>query len=228
MVNKLVIPLILLFSFCQSVAQKQKDSLGLALKMEWKGNPLILHKTYISENKDTLQLHQLKFYLCNIQIELEDNTNLKLDECHLVDIEDFSTMWIPIGKNQKKNISKISFSVGVDSLKSVSGALSGDLDPAKGMYWAWQSGYINMKIEGTSSSCKTRKNAFQFHIGGYLKPNYARRTIVLTPKSNALEVVMDLSVLFENLKLTEDNSVMIPGKKAMEIADKSMKMFASR
>jgi hypothetical protein len=103
--------------------------------------------------------------------------------------------------------------------------MSGDLDPTKGMYWAWQSGFINMKIEGKSSSCKMRKNAFQFHIGGYLKPNYAIRTIELKPINSNLEINVDIAQFFKNIQLSEINSIMIPGTKAMEIADETVKMF---
>jgi hypothetical protein len=82
-----------------------------------------------------------------------------------------------------------------------------------------------MKIEGLSSSCKTRKNGFYFHIGGYLAPNYALRNVTLYPKSENLELEMNLAKLFENLLLSETNSVMIPGIKAMELADYIVKMF---
>ncbi|RXR19009.1 hypothetical protein EQG63_06075 [Flavobacterium amnicola] len=228
MLSKLFLPFILLLSFWQAVAQNQSDSLALTLKIEWKGNPLALSKTYISSNNDTLQLHQLKFYVGNIQIDFNDKSNFQQKVYHLIDLENLNSMRIPICKNEKKNISQISFSIGVDSLQSVSGALAGDLDPAKGMYWAWQSGYINMKIEGTSSSCATRNNAFHFHIGGYLPPNNASRKIVLTPKSNSLEVIVDVATLFDNILLSENNSIMIPGKKAMEIANKCTKIFASK
>ena len=93
------------------------------------------------------------------------------------------------------------------------------------MYWAWQSGYINFKIEGKSSSCKTRNNAFQFHVGGYLKPNYAIRTIELETKNSNFEINVDLAELFNVIKLSEINSIMIPGSKAMDIADKAKLMF---
>ena len=83
-----------------------------------------------------------------------------------------------------------------------------------------------MKIEGKSSSCKTRKNAFQFHIGGYMKPNYALRTIELKPINSNLEVNVDVSELFKFIKLSENNSIMIPGEKAMELADKAVGMFS--
>ena len=103
--------------------------------------------------------------------------------------------------------------------------MAGDLDPTKGMYWAWQSGYINMKMEGKSSSCKTRKNEFQFHIGGYMKPNYAMRKVELVSKNQNLNITIDVAEFFSELKLSETNSIMIPGKKAMKLADYSIKMF---
>ena len=131
-----------------------------------------------------------------------------------------------ISKKSNKQIKRVVFSLGIDSTACVSGALSGDLDPTKGMYWAWQSGYINFKIEGKSSSCKTRNNAFQFHVGGYLKPNYAIRTIELNTKNSNFEVVIDLAQLFNQIKLSEINSIMIPGSKASDIADKAKLMFS--
>ena len=104
--------------------------------------------------------------------------------------------------------------------------MAGDLDPIKGMYWAWQSGYINMKIEGKSPSCKTRKNEFQFHLGGYLQPNYAMRKVEINYNSNNnVNIGIDLKEFFSNIKLSQMNSVMIPGKPAMELADVSVKMF---
>ena len=112
-------------------------------------------------------------------------------------------------QNYKKNIKSISFCIGIDSLASVSGALSGDLDPSNGMYWAWQSGYINMKIEGTSSSCKTRKNSFNFHIGGYLKPYNAIKKIEIPINKIQNQIIDDLERLgtkiIEHLKI--DNKI---------------------
>lgn len=130
-------------------------------------------------------------------------------------------------KNKKNtSLKKIEFHIGVDSIASVSGALSGDLDPSKGMYWAWQSGYINLKIEGSSPSCNTRKNEFQFHVGGYQKPFYALQTISLkVNNSKEFTIVVDVAKIFENIALRETNSVLIPGNKAIELAKKSATMF---
>jgi len=197
----------------------------LQFHIQFGNAPLELGKKYISLN-DTLQIGTLKFYVSNVEIQYADaSVHKPKNDYHLIDIEDLNTLKIPIPES-KKPIKKITFNIGVDSLASVSGALGGDLDPAKGMYWAWQSGYINMKIEGKSKSCQTRKNEFQFHIGGYQKPNYAMRKIELnTADSN---VVVDIEELFSNIRLANSNSIMIPGKQAMAIADYSAKMFKAQ
>lgn len=206
--------------------QEKKENIEVRLHLNFGDKPLELNKKYISESKDTLQIDVFKFYISNIKLQFSDaSTYSEENSYHLIDIENTNSLQIPILKKSEKAISKITFSIGVDSLASVSGAMSGDLDPTKGMYWAWQSGYINMKIEGKSSSCKTRKNAFQFHIGGYLNPNYAMKTIELKPENSNFEIDVDIAQFFNSIQLSDNNSIMIPGKKAMEIADKATKMF---
>lgn len=211
--------------FFKTFAQKEKDSLFFDIQFKWKSERLELNKSYISNN-DTLQVNLVKFYISGIEINYSDGTTfIEKESYHLINVEDFNPF--SISKKENKEISKISFNIGIDSTASVSGALSGALDLQNGMYWTWQSGYINMKIEGKSNSCKTRKNAFQFHIGGYLKPNYALRKInIICNKKNQIDLVMDLSKLFEEIQLSQTNSIMIPGKEAMKIADLSIKTFA--
>jgi len=224
--NKLYFSALCILIFSMGFTQEKKDSLLVRLNLNFRDKPLELNKKYISESKDTLQIDVFRFYISNIKLQFSDeSTYSEENSYHLIDIENPNSLRIPIQKNSEKVIKKVVFSIGVDSLTSVSGAMSGDLDPTKGMYWAWQSGFINMKIEGKSSSCKTRKNAFQFHIGGYLKPNYAIRTIELKPINSNLEINVDIAQFFKNIQLSEINSIMIPGTKAMEIADETVKMF---
>ena len=227
MSSKIFIGLLSCLFFQSALAQEKKDSLVLRLNLKFKNESLVQNKKYISESKDTLEIDVLRFYISNIKLQFSDATTFsERNSYHLIDIEKLNSLSIPITKTSNKTISKVIFSIGIDSLASVSGAMSGDLDPTKGMYWAWQSGFINMKIEGKSSSCKTRKNAFQFHIGGYMKPNYAIRTIELKPINSNLEINVDVAELFKDIKLSENNSIMIPGSKAMELADKTVGMFS--
>lgn len=231
MIKKTFISLCLSFLFFQiAVAQNEKDSLVMNLHLKFGKQDLELNKKYVSVKKDTLQIDLFKFYISSISVQYSDKTVYSQENSyHLVDIENTNSLQIPLCKNKNSVINKVVFNIGIDSSASVSGALAGDLDPTKGMYWAWQSGYINMKIEGKSSSCKTRKNEFQFHIGGYLKPNYSMRKIVLEPKNptSSIEINVDIASLFSEIAVSKTNSIMIPGKQAMEIADYSTKMFTT-
>ena len=223
--SKICITALCILLFSTGYTQEKKESLLVRLHLNFRNESLELNKKYISDSKDTLQIDVFRFYISNIKLHyLDESSYSEENSYHLIDIENPHSLQIPILKKSEKTITKVEFSIGVDSLASVSGAMSGDLDPTKGMYWAWQSGYINMKIEGTSSSCKTRKNKFQFHIGGYLKPNYAIRTIELKPINSNLEINVDVAEIFKDINLKEINSIMIPGTKAMEVAEKAAKM----
>lgn len=225
MIKKIVFFIVSILFFQSNYAQIGRDSLILHLNLKFANELVELNKTYVSNN-DSLQISQLRFYISGIEIEYNDQTLFKQkNSFHLIDIENPNSLQIPITENQNKIVKKLSFAIGIDSITNVAGALGGDLDATKGMYWAWQSGYINMKIEGKSNSCKTRKNEFQFHIGGYLKPFYAYRKVELYPKSENLDVIVDIAALFNHLKLSDINSIMIPCKKAMEIADLYQNIF---
>lgn len=204
------------------------DSLNINFKVNFNKSPIELNKEYCTSNKDTVAITTFKCYISSIQIHYSDNTIFtQKNSYHLLDFDNPNSFRIPITKTNDKLISKVTFNTGIDSLTNTAGALEGDLDPIKGMYWAWQSGYINMKIEGKSPSCKTRKNEFQFHIGGYLPPYYAMRKIELIydKKATEINIGIDLNNFFSTIKLAETNSVMIPGNQAMVLADYSKKLF---
>lgn len=109
--------------------------------------------------------------------------------------------------------------MGIDSLTNVSGALGGDLDPTKGMYWTWQSGYINFKLEGKSQYCNTRNNEFQFHLGGYLQPFYCLQSLKMkVNNSQEINIVLDVKKIIDAIDLKSLNHVMSPGKDAMTLS----------
>ena len=173
----------------------------------------------------------MRDYISNIKLLYQDESQITVSKkAFLFDFDSLNTLNIPIAKISKSAVKKIQFCVGIDSLNNTSGAQTDDLDPIKGMYWAWQSGYINMKLEGNSSSCKTRKNEFQFHIGGYREPFYAIRIVEIPIQksfniSNIINLSIDFAKLFATIDLKESNSIMIPGKEAIKIADLLPKMF---
>lgn len=226
---KTVYSIIIIVLFCFfGNAQTKVDTLSINFKLEFNKEPLVFYKQYITSNRDTLVFENFKCYISSVQIFYTDSTIFQQKHSyHLLDFDNTSSFIIPINNLNDKLISKVRFNIGIDSLTNTSGALSDDLDPINGMYWAWQSGYINLKIEGKSPSCKTRMNEFHFHIGGYLHPFNTMRTVELiyNKKEDQINIVMDLNKFFSNIYLAETNSIMIPGKKAMDLADYSTKLF---
>jgi hypothetical protein len=224
--------LILLFLCSGLNAQNRQDSIILMVKLQFDSLEFKTNKEYISTQKDTLSFESIRFYLTDFQFLYKDKSIYKeTNSYHLIDFDEPESMHLTFKNQKDKQIESIQFNIGVDSLASVSGALEGDLDATKGMYWAWQSGYINIKIEGSSPSCNTRKNKFQFHIGGYLKPYYAMRTIKVSIEkfeipNREFNLIMDLGKLFSEISLKDTNTIMIPGKDAMKIADLSTKIFS--
>lgn len=228
MSKKDIVAFLISMFFLIGNVQSKSDSLNIIFNPKFDKLLVELNKQYITSANDTIALKSFKCYISSIQIHYADKTVFNQIDCyHLLDMENPLSLRIPITNANDKIISKITFNIGIDSLTNTSGALGGDLDPINGMYWAWQSGYINMKIEGTSTSCKTRKNEFYFHVGGYLPPFNTMRKIELIydKKAAQINIGMDLNTLFSNIKLAETNSVLIPGKLAVEIADYSTKLF---
>ena len=118
--------------------------------------------------------------------------------------------------------------MGIDSLTNVSGAMGGDLDPTKGMYWTWQNGYINFKLEGFNAVCNTRNHFFQYHLGGYQSPFATVQTLVLPLKSKAKEVVVDVAIdkFLEEIDMSKTAEIMSPGAVAVELSKKLKGIFS--
>ncbi|AXG74363.1 hypothetical protein DVK85_09015 [Flavobacterium arcticum] len=224
---------IMMMLFCLVISKcfafQQADSIIVNIKPVFGKEELKIQNKYISAKKDTLSIDVLRFYISDVKVTYTDKTISQQKKAWLLDINKPESLQFNIASLSRKQIAQITFNVGVDSLANVSGALGGALDPANGMYWAWQSGYINMKVEGKSNSCQTRKNKFMFHIGGYLPKENALRvvTIPVSKSTNdSISIKVDLSIFFNEINLKENNSIMIPGTKAMLIADLTGKMFS--
>ncbi len=115
------------------------------------------------------------------------------------------------------------FLLGVDSVTSTSGVHGGDLDPTRGMYWAWNSGYINLKVEGTCASLPYPSKEFELHLGGYAAPHAATRRVPLDGRATTVRV--DVRALLAQVDLTSRCNVMSPGPEAMRLSDAAVTMF---
>lgn len=173
-----------------------------------------------ASNSGNWKLEQLKFYISNIQLlEEEDIIYEEKGVFYLLDWEDSSSFHIQLDVSSHQPYSSIRFLLGVDSLTNVSGAFGGDLDPVLGMYWTWQSGYINVKLEGTSPDCPARENRFQFHIGGYQAPHATAQWIQLeTSGKSAHHIDINIPHLLQQIDLQTSYYILSPGEKAAQFS----------
>lgn len=137
--------------------------------------PLLLNDSsnvYYNANGDDFYVTTFKYYISNIVLTKTNGDTVQMPESYfLVNAADPSSSTqmltnVPAGKYKA-----ISFLIGVDSLRNFAGAQSGCLDPAKGMFWSWKTGYIFVKMEGVSSKSASRRNRLTFHIGGATDPD---------------------------------------------------------
>lgn len=174
---------------------------------------------FVSSQKDSIQFTKLKFYFTDFQVKsIKGEINTIDHSNYLIDIFQPETLEILLSTVSFSNGDELSFNLGVSSDMNTTGAHSGALDPSNGMFWSWQSGYINFKIEGISPSSKTRQNKFQFHIGGYQSPYNTLRRLTFILNKQTTQLNLNLEEFFERTKLAVDNQIMVPGEKANELA----------
>lgn len=190
---------------------------------------LEFNKEYVNQNGDTLQIERFRFYLSGFELVYQNGVIYREPESyHLVDASEDSTLTIVLKNVPEGKITTVRFCIGVDSLKSVSGAFGGDLDPMYGMYWAWNSGYIHAKLEGTSKQCRTHQNRFEFHIGGFTGNQNAFRQLsfaVDEKSGNHFILLADAREWFNEIQLSKTNSIVIPGEAAVQMANQYAGMF---
>lgn len=192
--------------------------------------PLQLGNIYVNAAGDTVTITRFKYYLSNFSITTRNLTTVKLpDAYYLVDEEDSASKTITLTIPDLP-LGSLNFFIGVDSAHNASGIQSGALDPAKGMYWTWNSGYIMAKLEGTSPSVHAMGNVFTYHIGGYRSPmsTISRGLISLPEKATDLTLVADINSWFRNktvLRVGETPVCHNPGALAVRIANNYSGMF---
>ncbi|MFT5435748.1 MAG: hypothetical protein ACI840_000387 [Ulvibacter sp.] len=223
---KRILLLILLLSAVNTFAQNRELNLQFNVKLN--NEILELNKQYfLNSVNDSIKIETLKFFVSEFKF-LKDKTVVDSlsKKIHLINLENESSIYLTGKRSNNFIFNKISFNIGIDSLTNVSGVFGGDLDPTNGMYWTWQSGYINFKMEGKSNACPTRNNFFQYHIGGYLTPYNTIRTVELDILNEEVAIInLDINTFLSDINLTETHSVMSPNEAATAIADIFPKVF---
>ncbi|MCB0514699.1 MAG: MbnP family protein [Chitinophagales bacterium] len=205
-------PLLLGILFCTNftlVLAQDSTHFLLHIVPTFQGEDLVLNKNYYYQN-DSIRFETLKFYIGNIFLSGENEQNSCFENNYfLIDAENPASYHIELPCLSSQQYQQIGFTVGVDSLTNVSGVMGGNLDPTKGMYWTWQSGYINVKLEGYTNICPARKHFFQFHLGGYLPPNACMQMLVFPLKVASMATIyLPIEQFLENISLTDTYQIM--------------------
>lgn len=216
-----------------------------SLKLEFEHmvdtNALTLNTVdYINANNDTFKVTKFKYYISNIKLTKTDGSVFTQPESYyLVDEATAASKVITIANVPNGTYNSVSFMIGVDSTRNVSGSQTGALDPANGMFWSWSSGYIMAKLEGSSNQSGASNKSLTFHTGGFSGANSVLRTV--TPSFNGatanvsstltpeVHYICDLSKFFKGASTTNfatTHTVHMPGMMAKTIADNYANMFS--
>ncbi|HOZ86112.1 MAG TPA: hypothetical protein PL029_00070 [Bacteroidia bacterium] len=157
---------------------------------------------YKNDLGQTFTVSKFKYYISNFHFKNQNGRDFYLPASFLINEEMKESRELLLNSIPEGAYTSIDFIVGVDSTHNCSGAQSGALDPVNAMFWAWNTGYIFLKLEGRSLFSKSPGNFFEYHIGGYRSPANNIRKISLdlgsqklfvgSQQQAALEIKVDL------------------------------------
>lgn len=193
---------------------------------------------YQNAMNETFTVTMFKYYISNVILHSANGDYNVPESYYLINEEDINQRSAVLSDIPGGEYTGVSFTVGVDSTRNVSGAQTGALDPTNGMFWSWNTGYIFLKLEGKTPLMTD--TVFQFHIGGFkesLSQNANRvinlsfgpdKLIVDGSREAEIHVMSDILEIFktpEDITFNTVRFVMMPGNSAMTIANNYADMF---
>ncbi len=216
-------------------SQPSTGSVAFELKNVVGQQPLALDGTaYTTAGGETFTVNTFEYYISNVKLTKSDGTTYAApNEYHLINTAKPGSSSFTVGNVPAGDYTGVSFVVGVDSTTTKGDplALTGDLNPANSMYWAWNTGHIFLKLEGTVTSTSPNK-PFTCHIGGYRQPLSA--IVTATPSLNGatlpvrasqvpkLSIAADVLKIFDGpTKFTLSNfpTTMMPSAASVQVAN---------
>lgn len=230
MMQKIVVffLLYLVLGTSQTLVSQNMQTVALHFVPVFDGAPLELNTKYpcvteqnlVTITKFKCYVSHFSFYK-NKQVVFSDTT-----EAYLLDSEAPNSLQRKIKLPTKTEFDEISFFFGIDGKTNEQGISGGDLDPSNGMYWTWQTGYINMKLEGSCATIPTADHGFQFHLGGFIPPDVSFQPIRLeTTTSSEILIAIELNEFIKKIKLAEIHGIMSPGELATRLSENAATMF---
>jgi hypothetical protein len=188
-------------------AQKQQNLLYINFSHKVGNKDLIIDTAnYQNSFEQSFSISKCMYYVGDFTLSNDEESLIISNNYYLINEEKPLSKNILIPDIKAGTYNNISFNIGVDSVHNCSGLQTGDLDPAFGMFWAWNTGYVFLKLEGTASISPLPQHLLEYHIGGFRHENNAIRKImihlseplVVSTKPETVFLQADLLKLFSN------------------------------
>lgn len=230
--------LVLLQAFGHRFDGKPAGKVEIRLSHMAGGDSLVLNRQYLTPFNEPFTPKTFRYYISNIALQ-DDGGNFHPvpNRYFLVDESEAASKHPAFDLKPGKYVA-LRFLIGVDSLKTVSGVDTGSLDPTKGMFWTWNTGYVAAKLEGSSPLARTPQQMVQYHIGGYRPGQNTLQTVTIpfagdtlvvsTGKKAVIRLEADIMKWFKGkheLKIAGHAFVHTPGKIAVQYAENYAAMF---
>jgi hypothetical protein len=236
-----ILPLVafLLLGSCQKSITAKTGIVKFTFRNMVSTSPMALVLgVYTNPFGEVYSITRFKYYVSNIHLTGTAGSASEANSYHLVDESIPGSLTFSF-ETDLNTFSGISFLIGVDSTRNVSGAQTGALDPLNDMFWTWNSGYIMAKMEGTSPQSNQVGNKIEYHIGGFSGVNSALKTVNLPFPAGKSLIINEGKISEISLEADFDkwwqtpNDLMIvntpvcttPGSLAKQVADNYSKMF---
>lgn len=154
-------------------------------------NMVLNGTTYVNSSGEDFVVTKFNYFISNIKLYRADGGSYVVpqDSSYFLIMEsNKESQFVRLKNIPAGDYKRVEFMVGVDSLRNTMPVekRTGVLDPGgsmaeDGMYWAWNSGYIFLKMEGSSSKATSSNGKFYYHIGlfgGYTTPTVNNTRVV--------------------------------------------------
>ena len=235
--------LAVIFSFTTAsktfITKEKTGTVKITFVNTVKGKPMELNTAgYTNPFAEEYTISKFKYYISNIALAFSDGVFKEIDSYHLIDESNTGSLSFSFLTNVNTYHSFL-FMLGVDSIKNVSGAQTGPLDPLNDMFWTWNSGYVMAKMEGNSPQSKVVNKKVEFHVGGFSGPNNVLKKLMLNfpagivldikeGRTSEIVIEADFDKWWQgpnDLKITDNPVCTTPGELAKKMADNYSKMF---
>lgn len=189
---------------------------------------------YTTQDGDSFQVSLFNYYISNIVLTRKDGSKfVEPNSYHIITQNNAADRMFNVEDVPAGEYTSVSFMIGVDEARNTSGGQTGALDPAYGMFWDINTGYIMAKLEGIKAS----SDKLSLHIGGFKGDNNVLKTVSLDFAENKkvdnntmhVHVKADVRKWFigqHEFDLATMANIDMPGPEARKIADNYVNMFS--